>query len=369
MRQIKKAAVLLLALCLLLPAGCGGTPDEGETPPPSASEPPPPVRTPEPSPEQPSPEPSPAEPANPLSGLPMSEEQANARPVAIMLNNLKSALPQQGNSGADIIYEVVAEGGITRMLGVYQTAEGIGIIGSVRSARRYYIELALGHDAIFIHAGGSEEAYSDLPAWGVDNMDGVNGPYSKNGTFWRDQNRIEGKNYALEHSLVTSGTAIEEALAKSGFRLEHKDGYTSSMTFAADGTPAGGETAETVTVPFSSYKTGVFRYDAASGCYLAEEYGAPYVDGNTGAQISVTNVLVLRASIQNSGDSYGHMIVDLSGGDGWFACGGTLIPITWTKDGHSGQLNYYTQDGEDLTLGQGKSYVNIIGSSGQISYE
>ena len=77
------------------------------------------------------------------------------RPVAVMLNNLKAAQPQLGVSQADIIYEVPAEGGITRMLGVFQTLEGVGDLGSIRSARPYYLELALGHDALFVHAGGS----------------------------------------------------------------------------------------------------------------------------------------------------------------------------------------------------------------------
>lgn len=70
-----------------------------------------------------------------------------------------------GQSQADIIYECLAEGGITRMMGVYQSVEGVGMIGSVRSARPYYLELALGHDALYIHAGGSEDAYAKIRSW------------------------------------------------------------------------------------------------------------------------------------------------------------------------------------------------------------
>jgi hypothetical protein len=77
-----------------------------------------------------------------------------------MLNNLKQALPQQGNSQADIIFEVLAEGGITRMMALYQDPSSVGFIGSVRSARRYYMELAAGMDAVFIHAGGSPDFYT-----------------------------------------------------------------------------------------------------------------------------------------------------------------------------------------------------------------
>ena len=364
----KRTAVLLTAALCLLPSACGG--GESVETLPSTPEPVPSVSA------APEPTPEPTQevydgPVNHLTGLPMEEEQAEARPVAIMLNNLKNALPQQGNGEADIIYEVVAEGGITRMLALYQSIDGLGVVGSVRSARPYYIELALGHDAVYIHAGGSTQAYSDLKSWDVDHMDGVNGPYSYAGAdlFWRDRNRIEGKRYDYEHSLITSGEKIRKALDESGFRLEYADGYESTLSFAEDGTPAEGETARTITVPFSNYKTGVFRYDEGSGLYLVEEYGEAYVDGNDGGQVAVTNVLVLSAKIRSTGDSYGHMTVDLSGGDGWFACGGRLIPITWEKGEPNEPIRYYTADGQPLELGQGKSYVNIVSTDREITWE
>ena len=81
--------------------------------------------------------------------------QENSAGAVTGLNNLKKAQPQLGNAQADIIYEVPAEGGITRMLAVYQTLDGIGTLGSIRSSRPYYIELALGHDALYVHAGAA----------------------------------------------------------------------------------------------------------------------------------------------------------------------------------------------------------------------
>ena len=99
------------------------------------------------------------------------------RPVAIMLNNLKQALPQLGQSQADIIYELPAEGGITRMVGVYQSLDDVGTIGSHPLARPYYLEVALGHNrAIFLHAGGSEDAYSKIAQWGAHRPGRVPGP-------------------------------------------------------------------------------------------------------------------------------------------------------------------------------------------------
>ena len=98
------------------------------------------------------------------------------------------------------------------MLAVYQTLDGVGTLGSIRSSRPYYIELALGHDALYVHAGGSPEAYQDLKSWKVNNIDGVNGSASQSAVFWRDQERRKTMDY--EHTLVTSGENDPELLGR-----------------------------------------------------------------------------------------------------------------------------------------------------------
>ena len=353
----RKTLSLALALILLLSA-CGKGPEAGTSPSPAPVSP---AASP-----TPEPEPTPYDgPVNPLTGLPLEHGSPDDRPVAIMLNNLKKALPQLGVSQADIIYEVLAEGGITRMLGVYQSVEGVGTIGSVRSSRPYYLELALGHDAVYLHAGGSPDAYSKIKSWGVTALDCVNGPYE--GTlFWRDQWRR--KNLGYEHSVVTSGEAITTLFPSYSFRQRHQEGYTYDMAFTENGAP-GGEAALSVTVPFSDYKTGLFTYDADTGLYLVSEYGQPYVDGNSGEQVGVTNLLILKTRCANiPGDEYGRITVDLTGGEGWFACGGQYIPIRWEKGFPNGQLRYYTSGGAPLVLGQGRSYVCVVPLNSDVTF-
>ncbi len=343
--------------------GSGEDPAPTQSPVPTAS----PTLTPTP---EPTSEPTPVPPSmvNPLTGLPLpGEATVNQRPVAIMLNNIKEALPQQGNSQADILYEVLAEGGITRMLGVYQSMEGVGEVGSVRSARPYYLELALGLDAIYLHAGGSDDAYASIKKWDVTALDCVR-TTAYSAIFWRDAQRR--KNNGYEHSVLTSGDAIVENFPNYSFRKDHEAGYTLPYTFTEDGTPVGGTDAKTIRVPFSNYKTGVFTYDEGSKKYLVEEYGKPFVDGNTGEQLAVTNVVTIRTSCKAI-DSYGRMQVDLSGnsGDGWFACGGKVVPIAWSKSDRNAPIVYTLQDGTPVTFGQGNSYVNIIPLSNEITVE
>lgn len=357
---MKRMICLFTALLLLLLPACGDTSGDPTEPPESQS-------IPETLP--PTPEPTPEPFYEPLTGLPCDEDISGKRPVAIMLNNLKAALPQQGNSQADIIYEVLAEGGITRMLGVYQRPENVGLIGSVRSARQYYWELAQGHDAVYIHAGSSPEFYETKSRLGLFTVDGVNGAYAQAGAgmFWRDRDRIEGKHFAFEHSLLTSGEAVTAMLEKEE-KTAHTAGYQYQMAFADDGTPDGGQSAVTVTVPFSNYKSGVFRYNEASGLYLVEEYGEPYIDGNDNTQVAVTNLIVVQTECTVV-DGDGRITVDLTSGSGWFACGGRMIPITWEKGSAGQQLRYRTADGSALTLGRGKSYVCIIPTNRTVTAE
>lgn len=352
----RTAAMFLAVLMLLGLMGCGGGSDETET------IEPPPVEEPEPTPEpEPEPEPEPVGPSgmNPLTGVPMEEKFENDRPVAVMFNNLKAAQPQLGVSQADIIYEIPAEGGITRMVGVFQSLDGVGNLGSIRSTRSYYLEVALGHDALLVHAGGSPEAYQDIPNWGVDNMDGVRGG-SDAQIFWRDAARKKTAGY--EHSLLTSGANIQEYLAGGRYRTEHKDGYTYTQAFAEEGTPANGTAAESFKLYYTAYKTGTFDYDADTGLYMVGQYGGPYTDGNSGDQVGVTNVLVLETDINViPGDKEGRLNVEMTGsGNGTYFCGGKCVSIQWSKADRNSQFVYRLTDGSPLTLGQGTSYVCIM---------
>lgn len=374
-------AALAAALCLML-AACGGSGGASSSAGSSSSVPVEPavsviapVETPDPEPEpepdpEPEPEPEPVLPyVNPLTGEGCETDIGANRPIAIMLNNHKKAQPQAGVSQADIIYELVAEGGITRMMGVFQSAEGVGEIGTVRSARDYYVSLAYGHDAIFLHAGGSPQAYDAIQDWGVTALDCVNGPYE--GTlFWRDKDRRA--NAGLEHSVLTSGDTIQKLLPTyKRVTLAHKSGYENGLVFMEEGKTAKGVKAETISVRFSGYKTGVFRYDADTGLYNIEQFGKAYTDANTGEQVAVKNVLVLFTEVENiKGDDKGRQTIQVVGsGNGQFFCDGVGQAITWSKKSNSAPLTYTTSDGQPLELGIGHTYINIVDSTSPVTVE
>ena len=294
---------------------------------------------------------------NPLSGLRTMSDLSGKRPYAVMLNNKREALPQLGVSQADIIYEVCAEGGITRMEALFQTMEGVGNLGSIRSIRPYYIELALGYDAIIIHAGGSEEAYYDLSAWKTTHFDGVRGGYDAS-IFWRDPWRMQNRGY--EHSLLTSGENILKFVDGSNYRLDHEEGYEAPMKFNIENSARFGEEANVVTVRFSNYKTDVFTYDPQTKLYMIEGHGQEYIDGNTEEQVGVTNVLVLNTTSQVLDDAGRLKVATTGGGTGTYFCGGRTVDISWSRATRNDPFQYTMANGWDLRFMPGKTYICII---------
>ena len=307
--------------------------------------------------------------SQPLTGEGLDEDVSARRPYAVMFNNLKKALPQIGVSKADVIYEIVAEGGITRMMGVFQDLEGVGELGSIRSARDYYVSIARGHDAIYVHAGGSPQAYQAFDDLKMSNIDFVNGPYGN--MCWRDPERK--KSAGLEHSLLTSSEKILEHLPKR-FAREHDEGYEVGWTFDKEA-PAGGQTAVRLTVPFSNYKTGHFTYDGEQGGYLIEQHidkqDVPYVDGGTGEAAVVRNVLVLYTDVSRvKGDDKGRMAVRTTGkGEGLLLRDGQIYEIAWERSSEKVCYSFLDRTGKPIPLAVGSSYVNIVSSDAKVEWE
>ena len=344
------AAVLCAAMLLSL-AACGG--GQSALPTPDAEDVPEPTGTPEPTP-SPTPEPF----LNPLSGEPVEEDISMNRPFAVMINNLPPSLPQRGVSQAEILYEIPAEGGVTRMTAYFTDISDLESIGTVRSIRPYYAQIAFGYDAIIIHAGGSEAAYSLLSSTGWDHIDGVRQTYAS-APFARDPARVHN---GLEHSLFANGPKLIEAIEERGFDFEHEGGeYDYGLNFSDDAVEQCTNEAEYACLTFNTYKSMSFDYNADDGLYYANQYGGKYIDENTGEQVSYTNLFFLNTDIKVV-DGYGRLEVRTTGeGEGWYCTGGKCVEITWERAGEYSPFHYYLTDGTELSLAPGHTYVGIKG--------
>jgi len=336
----------------------GQTPDPDSTPDPALS--PAPEDPPEPT-----PTPIPGE-YNPLTGEPWAGNK-DERPWAISINNYRDSLPQQGIAPADIIYEFVTEGGhSTRMLALYQDASDVGIIGSVRSAREYIVEIAEGHDALFVHASG--RLYDDAIE--------LNGnPVTRRGTLdvngkWvgrRDSYRRNTLKMQLDATMVVDGVGLTERISEINIRRDHED-YEQTLRFKEDGTPENGLIAKSIEVKFTTNsKSTFFSYSDTSNRYTVRQYSRDLIDtvgeNETDIILSFTNVLVLQTDIQLGVNDAGHSRVRTEGqGTGFYFNGGRYIEITWSREANKGYV-YKLTNGEPLELGIGKTYICIVSTS------
>ncbi len=298
---------------------------------------------------------------NPLTGESnLADSAVNKRPLAVMINNIKISLPQRGIGDADMYYEVLVEGGITRIMAMFSDINNIKDLGSIRSARSYFVELAASHNAIFSHCGGSDAAYSTIKQKNIDNIDFIKGG------MYRDQERLN-KRIPTEHTAFTNLKLINSSL--SAYKYETSAKINDFYRFGDNSKQLeNAETAANITAPFSSGAKSTFTYDSASGLYKKGQFGGDHIDGATGEVLTVKNVFILKTEITNTGDYKNHINVDLTSGEGYYACDGKIIPIKWQKNGFDKQLKYYTMDNNELYVAEGKSWVCIIPDKNTVSY-
>lgn len=296
---------------------------------------------------------------NPLTGLPCSEEISKQRPIGIMINNINKSLPQEGIIYGDVIYECLAEGGITRLFMLVQDYASLPKVGSVRSTRDYYLDFAQNHNALFFHAGGSEKAYEEIDERNIDNFDGVR--MNIPNTFYRDPWRVE--NMAYEHTLVIEGTGIVNAIKYRKANTQLAQNFKSPFNFANDKTALEGNDATCVYIPFSLSHSPYMKYNPATQTYKRWQFDDPHEDKD-GNQLEFTNILVLFCHHTGALDSAGRIEVTTTGnGDGYYVYGGKYIPIKYSKATEDSPVVLTNTDGSPLVINKGKTYIAVYNSA------
>ena len=293
---------------------------------------------------------------NPLTGLyDISDEAVGKRPVAIMINNIKDSLPQYGIAGADIMFEMVAEEGISRMMAIWADYTAIPDACSVRSARPYYVDFAAGFDALYLHVGGSQAGLDRIKELGVSDLDAIYGDY---GLYERDPERL--KTYALEHTMYVKGQNIPQAMEEYGIRTELDEthqGPAFSFQMPGNAQPVGEKKCEELTIWYSDEYYSTFTYNDQDGLYYKQHSGQPHMVQDTGTQLVFTNVLVLETNV-SSVDGY-RMAIESDGGTGYFFSNGTMLEIEWSKRTPYDQIQVKDKDGKEVVFNAGKTYIGV----------
>ena len=300
---------------------------------------------------------------NLLTGVPdLTKEAIGKRPVAVMVNNIPASFPQYGIDAADIIFEIPVEGQQTRFMAIYGDYTQVPAICSIRSCRGYFPAFSEGFDAIYVNWGMMDEVRAYTNTLGLTQFDGK---YNEGGLFSRDSAR-RSAGYALEHTGVFDGTRVDDVLIANGDRTDiESDKTDTAFNFAPiteKVTPTGGTCTE-VNVDFG-IALATLTYDENTGKYWKSYNGEAQIDGVTGNQLSFTNVLVLEAKITGAANGI-HRDVDWHGGEGYYVSNGAVQKITWSKASESSRLMLYDENGNELVMNRGKSYiaVNYIGEA------
>lgn len=292
-----------------------------------------------------------------LTGLPV-DPSVNQRPVtAAMIENSLDARPQSGLSQAGVVFEAIAEGGVTRFMALYQDTAPDNI-GPIRSARPYYVSWALGFDAGYAHVGGSTDGLADIKAWGARDLD----QFYNSGAYHRISTR------AAPHNVYTGIPTLNQLEASKGYTTST---YTGFVRKAA--APSKVPTARGISFTLSGYYYDPhFDYNAATNSYNRSEAGAPQIDQNSGQQLSPNVVIALvtplgQGALDSSGAYYSDYTV-VGSGAAYIFQDGTVTVGQWTKASNTSQLTFADSAGNPIGLNPGQTWLTAVSSSAHVNY-
>jgi len=308
---------------------------------------------------------------HPLTGE-LLDEPMTTRPVAVVTNNISAAQPLMGIGSADVLFEHIAEGGgtITRIVAIYTDLENAGVLGCVRSARTYLIDLARSFNAPIVHCGYSPFAETELHQTGYPSFNQFVYPQY----FYRDQARLNA-GYSSEHTLMIKATDLMKGLQENDFDMTVAPDVDYGMQFTED-VKLDGSAANKITFRFfnPTGKTTTMTYNEEEGVYYGvqkwESKQSKIADGNTNESVPFKNVLILNISVRYAENQY-HVFTTMTGeGTGYFACNGEYVPIKWHRENPEDPFTYTLEDGSPVVLGIGKTYIAMLPNrSPAVSFE
>ena len=323
-----------------------------------------------------------------LTGMQVPSYIGRTRPTALMIENDADAVAwQHGTSYADVVYEAMVEGAITRMMGIYENLEGVSMVMPIRSCRPYYVYFAREFNAHYGHYGQVVYAVPVLQLPTTDDIAGI--PYGEGG---QDYQLHDGSAaYIRDHEgvtgIYTNKELLDGVINSSEWKTEYASGYNGHYQFAADGEVVNldnGQIAKVV-IPGFVYNHCRFDYNEGDGLYYRSEFGSPQIDQLNGQQLAYKNIIIQECPSQLADEHYlwTDPVNGYDGGTGWYITNGRAEKITWKKENWSADdpiettvttpncawdvrecdfnvTRYYDANGNEIRLNQGKTFVEIV---------
>lgn len=280
--------------------------------------------------------------------------ESNTRPYAVMINNIKTVWGyQSGIQDAYMVYEIIVEGGYTRLMALFKD-KSLDRLGSVRSSRHYFLDYALESDAIYVHFGWSPQAQSDMKKLGVNNINFM----SYNG-YTRDKSL----GLASEHTAFTTTQDIMNGADYYGYSktTDEKPLLDYSVKSVSLSNMEGVIPANKVFIEYSNSRSTSFEYDSVNKVYNRFQNDIIHKDYITGLQYTAKNIITYQVENYTiSGDNKGRQTLEnIGSGTGWYITEGYAVPINWEKSSRSSKTIYKYKDGTKIKVNDGNTYIQI----------
>ncbi|MCR5006785.1 MAG: DUF3048 domain-containing protein [Clostridiales bacterium] len=307
-----------------------------------------------------------------LTGLVVSKDVYKQRPVAVSINNHVDACPQSNLNAADIVYEVMVEGSITRYVAVFQDYMDLEKIGSIRSARRYFLDFAMDQSAVLAHFGQDPDIVDTFYAIGCPHLNGLEDAYH----YWRSTDRVAphnvyttGKDLADAMDKYGYGATMEEAIEDPMFKFYRVYEDASKMKKERKALSKSDDTFSCKKLSIPGFNSS-FTYNKDTKMYERTVYGEKQIDAETKERTACKNIILQFTDVYDRGDDKGHLDIDTIGeGDGYYICQNLVVPVHWVKEGQYETTHYYLENGDQLVMVPGKTWICVLSNYQEYTIE
>lgn len=287
--------------------------------------------------------------------------QGNDRPIAVMIDNHSDAWPQAGLQEAYLVYEIIVEGGETRLMALFKGTE-VEKIGPVRSARHYFVDYAMENDAIYVHFGESPQADKDIKKYSINEIDGI----AEDGTtFWRVRDK------ASPHNAVTSTAKLLASIKNKKYKTtSSKESVLNYVTEEVN--LEEGQGAVSVTIPHSQLQTVNYEYDEEKQVYERYARGKEQADWDTKEVITTKNIIITfcnNYTLTDTENKGRQGLTNIGTFDGYYITKGKAIKIKCIKSARDEQTIYQDLEGNEIKVNDGNTFVHICPTSAEVVLE
>ena len=284
------------------------------------------------------------------------------RPIAVMIDNHSGAWPQANLNKAYMVYEIIVEGGETRLMALFK-GQDLDKIGPVRSSRHYFLDYALENDAIYVHHGWSPQAQSDIATLGVNNINGIQ---ESSSSFWRVKDK------SAPHNLFTSTESILKIAERKGYsKTSDKKSVLNYVSNEVE-MPSTAVNATSVTIPHSNLQTVKYEYDEQSKTYKRYARNKLQTDYITGEPVTTKNIIITMCdnyTLTDSENKGRQGLKNIGTFKGYYITDGKAIEIQCTKNTRDEQTVYKDLNGKEIEVNDGNTFVNICPTDAKLVIE